>query len=79
VDAEVKRWGNSFAIRLPKSEAERLGVREGDHVEVELRKRPRRKRGSKIDLSGMPVLHDTATDVSERHDDYLYGWRRGKR
>ena len=73
MDAEVKRWGNSFAIRLPKREAERLGLKEGDHVEVELRKPPRSKKRRRIDLSGLPVFHDTVSDASERHDDYLYG------
>lgn len=76
MDAEVKRWGNSFAIRLPKSEAERLGLKEGDRVEVQLHKATKRKTKRKIDLTGMPILHDTETDVSVRHDEYLYGWGR---
>jgi len=75
MDAEVKKWGNSFAIRLPKSEADRLGLKEGDHVEVEMRKAPRKKR-KRISLDHWPVFQDTATDVSERHDEYLYGGRR---
>lgn len=75
MDAEVKRWGNSYAIRLPKSEADRLGLKEGDRVEVDLRKAKKRGKKKRIDLSGLPVFHDTATDVSERHDEYLYGGR----
>lgn len=76
MDAEVKKWGNSYAIRLPKSEADRLGLKEGDHVEVDLRKAPRaRGKKKRIDLSGLPIFHDTASDVSERHDEYLYGGR----
>lgn len=74
MDAEVKRWGNSFAIRLPKHEAERLGLKEGDRVTVELSKRKRR-RADKADISHWPIITDTATDVSERHDEYLYGGR----
>lgn len=75
MDAEIKKWGNSFAIRLPKSEAERLGLKEGDHVSVDLRKAKRGRR-KKVDLSHLPVFTDTATDVSERHDEYLYGGRK---
>lgn len=76
MDAEVKKWGNSYAIRLPKSEAERLGLKEGDHVEVDVRKATRRPKKRRIDLSGLPIFHDTATDVSERHDEYLHGGRK---
>ncbi|MFA5862589.1 MAG: hypothetical protein WDA16_12935 [Candidatus Thermoplasmatota archaeon] len=76
MDAEVKRWGNSFAVRLSKKELERLGIHEGDRVDVSLKKAPKRKKG-KISLEGLPVFHDTATDGSENHDEYLYGWRRG--
>ena len=75
MDAEVKKWGNSYAIRLPKSEADRLGIHEGDLVEVELRKARRRKRSARVDISSWPVFHDAATDVSERHDEILYGGR----
>ena len=75
MDAEVKRWGNSFAIRLSKRELERLGIHEGDRVEVDLRKAPKGKR-RRVSLDDMPVFHDTATDVSERHDEYLYGGRK---
>lgn len=79
MDAEVKKWGNSYAIRLPKSEAERLGLKEGDHVEVEMRKTPKRRAKKKlIDLSGMPTFHDPDPLASERHDEYLYGPGRGR-
>jgi antitoxin component of MazEF toxin-antitoxin module len=77
MDAEVKKWGNSYAIRLPKSEAERLGLQEGDHVEVEMRKASKRRAKKKlIDLSDMPTFHETRSDVSQRHDEYLYGGRK---
>lgn len=75
MESEVKKWGNSFAIRLPKSEAERLGLVEGDHVSVEVRK-TRRRAKRRISLDHLPVFHDTATDVSELHDEYLYGGRK---
>lgn len=74
MDSQVKKWGNSYAIRLPKGEAERLGLKEGDHVDVQVRKATRKRKG-RIDLSALPVFHDTATDVSKKHDAYLYGGR----
>ena len=32
--AQVSRWGNSLAIRLPKAAAESLNVREGQAVDL---------------------------------------------
>jgi antitoxin MazE len=31
---QVAKWGNSLAIRLPKSVVEALGLKEGDSIEV---------------------------------------------
>ena len=31
---KVARWGNSLAVRLPRSHVEALGLREGDEVEI---------------------------------------------
>lgn len=39
--ARVKRWGNSFAIRLSKRELERMGVKEGERVRIELHRLPK--------------------------------------
>jgi len=30
----VGRWGNSLAVRLPKTLVERLGLKEGDQIEL---------------------------------------------
>jgi len=30
----VQRWGNSLALRIPKTFAEQISVREGDEVEM---------------------------------------------
>ena len=45
----VQRWGNSLALRIPKTFAEEISVREGDEVEMKVAKsrliiarRPRR-------------------------------------
>jgi antitoxin MazE len=31
---QVARWGNSLAIRLPRSVVEALGLKEGDSIEI---------------------------------------------
>lgn len=31
---QVAKWGNSLAVRLPKALVERLGLREGDHIDI---------------------------------------------
>jgi putative addiction module antidote len=35
---KLRRVGNSFVVTIPKEEAERLGLQEGDLVGVEVRK-----------------------------------------
>jgi len=70
VFADVRRWGNSLAIRIPVEEAASLGIHEGDKVKVRLQRVPQ---GGKVDISHAPTFHDPEgkTDVSERHDEYL--------
>jgi len=34
----VQRWGNSLALRIPKTFAEEISVREGDQVEMNVTK-----------------------------------------
>jgi antitoxin MazE len=31
---QIGRWGNSLAVRLPKALVERLGVKEGDEIDL---------------------------------------------
>ena len=33
---QVAKWGNSLAVRLPKSVVEALGLKEGDDIEVRI-------------------------------------------
>jgi hypothetical protein len=74
MDAEVKKWGNSYGIRLSKKELERLGIKEGDVVAVALKKTKRKT--ARISLEGLPTFHDPDPYASVRHDEYLYGPRR---
>ncbi len=45
--AKAQKWGNSLAVRIPKSIADQAGVREEDELEIEvvarvIRLKPRR-------------------------------------
>lgn len=45
--AKAQKWGNSLAVRIPKSVADQAGVREEDELEIEvvarvIRIKPRR-------------------------------------
>ena len=76
MEGEVKRWGTSFAVRLSKRELDRLGIGEGDRVDVEIRKLPARGRGARrLSLEGLPTFEDPDPRASERHDEMLYGPR----
>jgi antitoxin MazE len=33
---QVAKWGNSLAIRLPRSVVEALGLKEGDSIEIQV-------------------------------------------
>lgn len=33
---QIGKWGNSLAVRLPAAVVERLGLKEGDEVEIEV-------------------------------------------
>lgn len=65
--ADVQRWGNSLAIRIPSREAEALGIQEGDQVKVRLERLPR----GKVDLSGLPLFRDPDRRASVHHDRYI--------
>lgn len=64
--AKVKRWGNSFGVRLTKRDLEALDVKEGETVRLIIE-----KTGGEVDLSGLPVFSDPDPYASERHDEYL--------
>ena len=49
MDAKIRRWGNAFGVLLPKSEMMKKEFREGEEVEVSLR----RKKHPLSDLFGI--------------------------
>lgn len=36
MNLQIAKWGNSLAVRLPADYVRRIGVKEGDHVELSL-------------------------------------------
>lgn len=38
LDVELKEWGNSYGIRIPRKVAKQLGFRKGDTIQVQLKK-----------------------------------------
>ncbi|HMC45993.1 MAG TPA: AbrB/MazE/SpoVT family DNA-binding domain-containing protein [Caballeronia sp.] len=36
MNLQIAKWGNSLALRIPAEYVRRIGVKEGDHVQVDL-------------------------------------------
>ena len=70
--ARVRRWGNSLAIRIRKSDAKIAGVSEGDLVLVTI---TRVAKGRSLDPSTLPTFDDPDPRASVNHDRYLYSAR----
>ena len=66
---KIKKWGNSFGVRLTKKELEEYGLKEGEEVKIKIEKVIPKK---EVDLSNLPTFTDTDEKVSEHHDQYLY-------
>jgi antitoxin MazE len=49
---KVAKWGNSLAVRLPADVVKELGLKEGDHVELEASKR------RKLNVMRKPTLDE---------------------
>jgi antitoxin component of MazEF toxin-antitoxin module len=67
---KIKKWGNSFGVRLTKKELEEYGLKEGDKIKIMIEK-VKPEKG--IDLSDIPTFSELDERASEHHDMYLYG------
>jgi antitoxin MazE len=74
--AQIVKWGNSLAVRIPKPVAEDAGVREGDAVmieaaagEISLRRKQR-----------IPTLKDLVAQITpeNRYDETPTGSEHGR-
>ena len=52
----VQRWGNSLALRIPKTFAEEIAVREGDEIEMSVAK-------GRLVVSPRPARHYHLADL----------------
>lgn len=62
----VLEWGNSYGIRVRKSDLERLGLSAGAEVVIRIE-----SRSDRVDLSSLPRFNSGTRDTSERHDEVL--------
>ena len=65
--SKVKRWGNSLGVVLPKTLVEEEGLREGEEVEVMVRK-----------VSDVHALRGKYPfkDLQHEKDEMKRGWKR---
>ena len=74
--AQIVKWGNSLAIRIPKPLAEQAGVEEGDPIVIEAeRGQIRLKRKERV-----PTLKELVAQITpeNRYDEIPSGPERGK-
>jgi len=74
--AQIVKWGNSLAVRIPKPVAEQAGVREGDPIVIEAEK-------GQINLrrkQRVPTLKELVAQIrpENRYDEIPAGTERGK-
>jgi len=74
--AQIVKWGNSLAVRIPKPVAEQAGVREGDPITIEaadgrIQLRRRRQR--------VPTLRELVAQINSanRYGEVQTGHARG--
>ena len=70
MNARVQRWGNSLAIRIPRTYTNDLGVREGSEVELTLDGRT-----LLVTPSSVPTLDALLHGITDanRHDELDLG------
>jgi antitoxin MazE len=64
--SSIQRWGNSLALRIPKSFAEEIAVGEGDEVEITVQK------GRLLVAPRRPREYDLGDMVAEIHPENLH-------
>jgi antitoxin MazE len=74
--AQIVKWGNSLAIRIPKPVAEQAGVQEGDPVVLEAA----RGQIKLVRSERVPTLKELVAQITpeNRHEEISTGPERGK-
>ncbi|HET6181604.1 MAG TPA: AbrB/MazE/SpoVT family DNA-binding domain-containing protein [Candidatus Sulfotelmatobacter sp.] len=75
--AQIVKWGNSLAIRIPKPVAEEAGVREGDPIVIEAEEGRIHLRRSKPRI---PTLRELVAQITpeNRYQEIQVGPASGK-
>jgi hypothetical protein len=63
IKARIRKWGNTFGIRISRREMQRLRVREGAEVTARVTTHP-----EPADVSRFPVFHGPDPHGSRDHD-----------
>jgi antitoxin MazE len=74
--AQVAKWGNSLAVRIPKAVAEQARIQEGDSIVIEaLKGRIELRRAERI-----PTLEELVAQITpeNRHEETDWGPDVGK-
>lgn len=77
MDTTIQKWGNSFAVRLPKAITKKLRIGAGTKVRVNADKR-------RIVIQQVPKKRETLEDLvaritpETRHQEFQWGKPQGK-
>ena len=74
--AQVVKWGNSLAVRIPKTVAEEARMQEGDSIVIEAKRgRVELRRAEKV-----PTLEELVAQITlkNRYEETTWGPDRGK-
>jgi antitoxin MazE len=74
--AQVVKWGNSLAVRIPKTIAEAARMKEGDSIVIEVSEEGIKLRPSER----IPTLEELIAQITpeNRHKEIYMGPERGK-
>ena len=82
MQTKIQKWGNSYAVRLPKEMVTRLGLRVGSSVQIQQDKERVivKKLGERKDITFkdwenylIPMKTGKTVHVSDQVDEILYG------
>ena len=74
--AQVVKWGNSLAVRIPKTVAEEARMQEGDSIVIEAKRgRVELRRAERV-----PTLEELVAQITpkNRYEETTWGRDRGK-
>jgi antitoxin MazE len=71
---KIRKWGNSYAVRISKAKMRELGIREGSHIEIKIKPVERKYTLddllSKMTPENVHPLIDFGPDVGKERWEY---------